>query len=793
MSQRIATFLVRYRLALFLASLALIGLCATGLPRLGYQSDYKVFFAPDDPHLRAFEDLQDTFNRVDNVVFVLAPKNGKVLSKEGLDAVLWLTEQSWKLPYSIRVDSLSNYQHTQALEDELVVEDLVPANYDSSPAGIERIRQVMENDAMLRKRLTSPDGTVTLMVVTLQLPADQTRALPEMMEAPGGVFDLENAFKAAHPNVDLHITGVGVSNYYMGTVAARDMQVLMPLLLLVVLLLVGLMTRSVANTFVTLFLISVSVVATIGGVGLLGIPLNNVSSIAPMVILTLAVAESVHLLWAFSVRLRAGLNREAAMTEALAVNLRALFFTSFTTAVGFLGMCTIDSPPFIEFGYISCIGICVAYLFGHSMLPQMAIWLTREHDGEPERRQDLLHNRLLEWIIAHPKRVFYVSLVASLALSTGMTLNDLNDDNIGYFDKDMPLRIATDLAEERGMAMNIIEYRLDAGEDYGITDPAYLAKVEKFIEWARQQPEVTNVWSFVDVLKRLNRNMHGDDPAWFKLPESRELASQYLLMYEMSLPVGMDLNNQIDTAQSTLRVTLSTPMMKAKQNLALEKRVQEWMHTNMPELQVEGASPTIMFAHIGQNSIRSVMTGSLAALVIICLCMMFAFGSLRLGLMALVPNIFPSLIALGLWGYLVGEVNMAVAVIFTIAAGIIVDDTIHLFSKFADGLRKGLSVDDSIRYAMEHAGHGVVITTVVLCVGFGMLAFSDFNVNKTLGILVAGTIFIAVLFDLLFLPAVLKVFPIDTRLFHKPATVPQRATPVAAAPASAVPEMAEPA
>jgi predicted RND superfamily exporter protein len=318
--------------------------------------------------------------------------------------------------------------------------------------------------------------------------------------------------------------------------------------------------------------------------------------------------------------------------------------------------------------------------------------------------------------------------------------------------------------------MNFIAYSMDSGSEYGMTDPAYLAKVEAFMEWARQQPEIITASAFTDVLKRLNQSMHNDDPAWYRLPETRELASQYMLMYEMSLPMGMDLNNQTDTDKSSMRVMLGTRMMKAKETLALEEKVQAWMAVNMPELQTHGTGPTIMFAHIGQNSIQSVTSGSLSSIFIICLCMIFGFGSIRLGMMALLPNIFPSAIAIGLWGFFWSEVNMAIAVIFTISSGIIVDDTIHLFSKFADGLRKGLDVNESIHYSFEHAGKGVLITTAVLSSGFAVLALSDFNLNKMLGIMVSGTIIIAILFDLFFLPSVLKVFPIDRSQFYKPGT-----------------------
>lgn len=777
MIHSISTFLVRQRLYLFIASLVFAGILASGLTQITYKADYRIMFSSHNEYLEAFEHLQDTYTKVDNVVFILEPRNGNALSTEAIRAQQWLTERSWLLPYSIRVDSLSNFQHTYADGDELIVENLIPEDFDGSPEALRAVERRVNSEPTIRDHYLSPDGALSVVMVTLELPEDQTKALPELMENEGGVLALEAAFRAAHPEVNLHVTGLATSNYYLGTVAARDMQVLMPLLLVVALALVGIMTRSVANTFVTLIIVAVAIVATMGGFGYTGIPLNNVSSVAPVVILTLAVAHCVHLLCYYSLRLREGHDQVTAMQMSLESNLRAIFFTTFTTAVGFLGMTTIDSPPFVQFGCISSAGIVMAYLFGHTLLPQLAIWLSRPSaQGRLATRRGP-HQVAVDWVIRHPRPVFYSTLLLSAALSAGMLLNDLNDDNIGYFNKDMPVRVAMDLAERHGMGMNFIAYSLDSGSEYGISDPAYLAKVEAFMAWARQQPEVVTASAFTDVLKRLNQTMHGDDPAWYRLPESRELASQYMLMYEMSLPMGMDLNDQTNTDKSSMRVMLGTKMMKAKETLALEQRVQEWMAANIPELQAHGTGPTIMFAHIGQNCIKSAATGSLVAITIICLCMIFGFGSIRLGLMALLPNIFPSTIAIGLWGIFSGEVNVAIAVIFTISSGIIVDDTIHLFSKFADGLRKGLGVNDSIRHSFEHAGLGVLITTVVLSSGFAMLALSDFNINKMLGILVSGTIMIAIIFDILFLPSVLKVFPIDRTAFYKPRATTSNAVP----------------
>ncbi len=768
MIHNIASFLVRHRLPLFCASLLLAILMASGLTHLVNKTDYKVMFGSHDEHLEAFEHLQNTYTKVDNVVFILEPANGDALSTDAVHAQQWLTDISWQLPYSIRVDSLANFQHTRAIGDELLVEDLIPADFDGSPAALQTVRQRVNSEQTIRDHYLSPDGALSVVMVTLELPDDQTQALPEMMETQGGVLQLEAQFRDAFPTVKLHVTGLAVSNYYLGTVASKDIQVLIPIMLIVALILVGVMTRSVANTFVTLLIVSVAIIATMGGYGYSGIPLNNISSVAPVVILTLAVAECVHLLCYYSQKLREGHDKASAMRLSLESNLRAIFFTTFTTAVGFLGMLSIDSPPFVQFGVVASAGIVMSYIFGHTMLPQLAIWLAKPVRTVQTTTRKGPHQKLADWVIRYPRPVFYGTLLVSALLSAGMLKNDLNDDNVGYQDKDMPVRIAMETAQNHGMGMNFIAYSMESGKEHGIFEPAYLKKVEAFMDWARQQPEVINVSSFTDILKRLNQNMHGDDPAWYRLPESAELASQYMLMYEMSLPMGMDLNDQTDSAKSSMRLMIGTRMMKAREILDLEARAQDWMHANIPDLQTPGTGPTVMFAHIGQNSIKSAASGSLASITIICLCMIFGFGSIRLGLMALLPNIFPSTIAIGLWGLFVGEVNVCIAVIFTISSGIIVDDTIHLFSKFADGLRKGLGVNDSIRYSFEHAGQGVLITTVVLSSGFAILALSDFNVNAMLGVLVSSTIVIAIIFDLLFLPSVLKVFPIDRFQFYKP-------------------------
>ena len=249
--------------------------------------------------------------------------------------------------------------------------------------------------------------------------------------------------------------------------------------------------------------------------------------------------------------------------------------------------------------------------------------------------------------------------------------------------------------------------------------------------------------------------MHGDDPEYYRLPEDREHASQYQLLYEMSLPFGMDVNNQVDMNKSALRITVSIKDAKAKDILAMEDRAQEWFRQNAPELAAVGASPSIMFATIGQQNIKSMINGTVIATIIISAILVIALGSWKLGLLSIIPNAFPAAIMLGIWGMTVGEVHLAVAVVFGITLGIVVDDTVHFMARYLRGYQEHGDVKQAIHYAFEHVGAALVTTTIVLSLGFGMLAHSDFNVNAILGIMVAMTIVIALVFDFLFLPSMM--------------------------------------
>jgi hypothetical protein len=344
---------------------------------------------------------------------------------------------------------------------------------------------------------------------------------------------------------------------------------------------------------------------------------------------------------------------------------------------------------------------------------------------------------------------------------------------VEYFGEEVPFRADTDFATRNLTGIYLIEYSLPTDGEKKVSDPDFLQDVEAFANWYRTQPGVMHVNVITDIMKRLNRNMHGDDESWYRLPDSNELSAQYLLLYEFSLPFGLDLNNQINLAKTATRMTVTMDTTSTEDLLATEERAKAWLAANVPAyMRAEGSSSAIMFAHIGHRNIRSMLTGTTVALVLISAILLVALRSVRIGLLSLIPNLVPIGMAFGLWGILVGQIGLAMSVVAGITIGIVVDDTVHFLSKYVRAQReRGLPPEDAVRYAFSTVGTALLVTSLVLVVGFGILALSTFELNAGMGLLTAITIALALAADFLFLPPLLMKFG---GLNHVPATTVTR-------------------
>lgn len=761
---------IKYRWVIIVLSVAIIALLGTGLPKVQFDGDYRVFFSKENPQLRAYDELQNKYTQDDNVLLVIEPRDGKIFDQQSLDAIETLTSEAWQTPYSSRVDAVTNFQHTYAQGDDLYVEDLVENASGKTTDEIAKIRQVALNEPLLVNRLLNEEGTVSAINITVKLPGESITEGPEVVEFIRGTVA---EFESENPELKTYLSGIVMLNSAFFEASEQDSGTLIPLMFLAIVLAIFIATRTFTGTFASLIIIVFSILAAMGFAGLAGIKLTPPSGAAPIIIMTLAVADSIHILITMVQAMRRGMAKREAIIESLRVNFMPVFITSLTTVIGFLSMNTSEVPPFHDLGNITSVGMVAAFLFSVSLLPALMYVLPvriKVKDLEMER-SNALFGRMAEFVIAHDKKIVWASAFGIVILSLMATNNQLNDEFINYFDERVAFRTDTDFISDNLTGIYNVEFSLGSGESGGINNPEYLRHLDDFEAWLYDQPEVIHVNSYAEVARRVNRSMHGDSSRYYTVPTSRQEAAQFLLLYEMSLPFGLDLNNQINVDKSETRLTATIQNLSSNDMIAFSRKAEQWLSTNTPDyMHATGISPTLMFSYLSGRQIRSMISGSVLAIVLISLVLMVALRSFGFGIMSLIPNLTPIAAGFGVWALTSGTVNVGMAIVFGMTLGIIVDDTVHFMSKYLRARRdRNDSPEDAVRYAFQTVGRALMVTTIVLLIGFMILSQSSFGMNSDMARITSIIILAALVLDFLMLPALLIIISKRTKPALKPA------------------------
>lgn len=752
-----ANFVIKYKWpVLILTILLAMGLGSQG--KMEFDGDYHVFFSESNPELEAFDALQEKYTKDDNIIVVLAPKNGNVFTKANLTAIEELTAQAWNTPYSSRVDAVTNFQYTSANGDDLYVDDLSYESSSKSEAEIQLIRERALKEPLLIHRIINEEGSVTAINVTVRLPGEDSAA--EIPEVTIATREMIAKFQEKHPEFDVYTTGLVPLNTAFFESAQKDLLLTVAMLLLVVVVTL-ILTRNIFATIATFFVVIFSIVSAVGFVGLNGIKLTPPSAVFPTMILTLAVADSIHILITFLQKVRKdGLTKKEALVESMRLNFMPVFITSLTTVIGFLTMNFGDVPPFWDLGNIVAFGMGMAFLYSTTTLPALMaifpIWKSKKAI-EREAAKTGLYTNLGRFVVQQPVRLTIISSVVIAILTFLATKNVFNDEFVEYFDTTVQFRQDSDFINENLTGFYNVEFSVGSGESGGINNPQYLQKLNEFEDWLEEQPEVVHVNAFSEVARRVNRSMHGDDQSYYRVPTNREEAAQYLLLYELSLPFGLDLNNQINVDKSESRVTVTLKNNSSAEMIAFSERSEQWLKDNAPEsMHALGVSPTLMFSKLGFRQADSMFKGNIIALILISLVLMIALRNIKLGFLSIIPNVTPVLVGFGLWYLLKGTINTGMVIVFGMTLGIIVDDTVHFMSKFLRARRElGYDAKAAIIYAFETVGKALVTTTLVLLAGFIVLSTSSFALNSYMARITVIIIVAALIIDFILLPSLL--------------------------------------
>ena len=750
--ERLADFVVRNRIWVAILTLVAAFTVFAGIPNLKLDTDGRVFMAADNPDKMLLDRFEQEFAKDDNLAIIVKPADGNVFTPRTLGAVGDLTEELWNLPYVRLVNSITRFQNTYADGDMMVVEDLVPDPQTVTPKEAAAARDTALDRIEIINSLISADGSATAISVIFRLPGiDLVSEIPNINAEAEPLW---RAFRAEYPEIEFKASGSVAISQAFATASQKDGETLTPSMLVAMLLVVGILLRSVTGALLILVLAALSALVSLGALGWTRIPINSATAVAPLMVITLAVASSVHILSSVRQTMQQTSDRTQWARRALADHGLGITVAIFTTAIGFLSLNFSISPPFRQLGNMVAAGMVGVWIFTIFLLPGLICWLPMR-----QVRKAASVDRFMAWlgefVIRNQRRLLLGIPLVILGFAAGISQIKLEDDFLRYFDERFETRRATDLYEANLGGLNVLEYSVDTGVESGINSVAYLESLDAFASFLRDQPEVSHIRILSDTIKRLNMNMNGDDPSFYRIPETDEEASQYLFLYELSLGYGMDLTDQINVDRSSTRVSAFVPFATTTQLLELDDKVQAWFAANAPELANPVTGQTHVYTMISARDVPSMLKGTTLALIFISFVIFLVLRNLKLGLVSLVPNLVPAAMGFGLWGYMVGNVTLAVSIVVAMTLGIVVDDTVHFILKYANARKRGESAEDSVRYAFKSVGMALTVTSLGLVIGFAILGQSGFAVNRDMARLTAITLSFALFVDFLFLPPLL--------------------------------------
>ena len=768
-THRFATFLIDHPWKSILFALALVGVLIPGLARLKTDFSYRIWFRDTDPLLAKFDAFERRFGNDENVVLLLESPSG-IFDKDSAELLQKITEDFWKVPEIIRVESLSNYNWTHSEEDDLMVEPLIPDDEELTEALLAERKKVALEHEVIPGYLVNAEGTIAVIYAQLkpaiggapdfQTVVDGARALMAKYQDGGPVTYLHDAEQYKGPgDHQFYLTGSSLVSHTFKELTQSDMETMVPVLLGAIVLFLLLSFRNKSGLILPFMVIALSVMGTLGFAGWIGIKFNNLTAIVPHILIAISVADAVHILVTFFQFRISGLERKQAAHKTLVKNLEPTLLTSISTSIGFFSFSSAKIIPIVYMGILAGTGTLLAWFITIFLItPIMAyVPIKVRFKGSATHHTDAhpLAIRYADWLQRNSRMVIGIFVILGSAAVYTALQNEINSDPYKYFATSVHTRVANDYAEQHVGGMSGLEISIDSGAEDGIKKPEFLKKVEVFQNWLDDLPYVTKTISVIDIIKETNRSLNGDEQAAYKVPDNHELIAQELFLYTMSLPQGMDLSNRMSMDNKLIRLTAMTNLHASRQTLIEIGVIEDKARELGLDAEITGKIP--IYHSMNPYVVNAFITSISMALVLVALLMCFALRSWKLGMMSMIPNTMP-LIMGGAFMYLLGKpLDIGTVLVTSTCLGIAVDDTIHFLSNYNRWRKHGSSQSHAVAHVLTHTGPALFVTTMVLVVAFATFTFASFVPNINFGMITAIVLSTALLTDVTLLPAMLLV------------------------------------
>ncbi len=704
--ERVTSFVERianWRRAIFVIAGLVFAVGGAGYQQVVFEPSVLTYFDERSPALRDFRTLEDRFGRSNEVVFVIHVEDGDVLAPPIVAGIRDLRRRLAEIPGVHEVRSVLDLTPPGEPIDARKAEDLASA--------LDRV--IDPADPAIRPFL-SEDRSVTAVAAIIRRTIDDGERVGVLASEARAVAA---AVRPALPGAEVVLTGRIMIQDAFQQEGRNELSGPVGLQLLLIPVLLFVVFRSLAATVALMAVVYVATVATLGTLGWLGVPLNGISSAAPAVLLALAVATGVHLVLAWQTALREGQAHFGAVVVALWRNGAAVCLSALTTAASFLCLNLAAAPPFRQLGNVVAFGLLLTLILCFTLLP--ALLLSIPASTAPHR---VSVESALAWFGSMVTRhaiglAALCGLVIAGALY-GVTQLNYDDRFTHYFDESYEIRRATDLFEEKLTGTTILAISVPAKEDGSATAAAHLDRVQAFAAWLEAKGGVRRVVTQLTA-------------------RAQDFATR-----------------MVDPQARHSRVEVVLSDRTSAQTLAFADRIRAEATQRFGAGVIVTGMP-ILTARMSLESARTMLIATALALVAISGLLVVSVRSFKLGLVSLVPNVLPVLVAFGLWGVWIGDVSFAATVVAALTFGIVVDDTVHILLRYRYARSRGDSPREAVISSLRSVGLAVLVTTIVIGAGFSVYATSGFLVNQHFSILATLTMAAALVADLIFLPPLL--------------------------------------
>lgn len=788
---------LRFRLPVLVGILLCTTLLGWQLQHLKFDTSNEGFLHEDDPYLKTYNQFREEFGRDD--FLVLAVYSEQLFSSEALDKLRALHEDLLgSVPFLEDITSLINVRDVRGEADTLLVDELL-LHTPTTPDELAELRERVLGNPLYINNLVSENGKYTAILLQSQVYGgdpdgdlfsgfDEPSEEDESGDSPGQRYlsDLENdifveavhevvarhqapsfLISAAGPPVNLHAI-----KYYM----QQDAFTFMKLALLVIGSCLFLMFRRASGVLLPLMLVGLSLVSTVGLMTMLGVSFKLPTTMLPSFILTVGVGASIHVLSLTYQNIRYGKDRHAAIVAAYGHSGLALMMTSLTTSAGLASFSMAKVAPIADLGIFSAIGVGISLIYTFTFLPATLSLLPLKPMVPEEPIRPGLMDRFLKAVAAFSIRRYrlvlaFAAVMVLLGLA-GVSRVLFSHDGLEWLPEELGVRQATQVLDRELKGTVVLEMVLDTGRENGLYDRATLLDIERLMaelveDYADHEVPIGKALAITTLLKEIHQALHGNDPAFYKIPDNEKLIPQEFLLFANT--GSDDIDNLTDRQYRYARITLKVPWQDALLYIPFIRDVTERFSDTFTKRKLAGGDPMqvtatgimSLFGRIIHAAIYSAAQSYAIALVVITVMMIVLIGNLKLGLISMIPNLTPIITVLGLMGWLSINLDMVTMLIASIVIGLAVDDTIHFMYNFKRYYKQTGDLNEAVENTLLTAGRAMLTTSVVLSFGFYIFMFASMNIFFYFGLLAGSAVLLALGADLLLAPALM------TLLIHK--------------------------